>query len=155
MQPHGLMTRSSIVLGIVSLLVAAGCATVSAPTYPRTGDCEVPRFRSEGGVSAARMIIVNTGHPCRIQHFSDVDAQIPASDVHVVSEPANGTVRVDPPNAVWYTPRPGFVGTDRFSYEATGTNRAGSAGTSHASIDVTVLAPRSRDRSAGGMGARW
>jgi hypothetical protein len=82
------------------------------------------------------------GRPCRIRHFSDVDAQIPATNLQVTTAPRNGTLSVEPPNSVWYTPRTGFVGSDQFSYHASGSNRAGASVSTSATIEVTVLAPR-------------
>jgi subtilisin family serine protease len=35
-----------------------------------------------------------------------------------VADPANGSARIEPDQAVTYTPDPGFVGTDSFDYEA-------------------------------------
>jgi hypothetical protein len=88
------------------------------------------------------MTIVNTGRPCRIRHFSDVDAQIPASSVQIVTAPRHGTLNVEPPNAIFYRPETGFVGSDQFSYQASGSNRAGASISTSATIEVTVLAPR-------------
>jgi hypothetical protein len=134
------MSRRWVVLALVATGMAAGCAT--SAEYPRTGHCDVPGFRSTAGLTIGRMTIVNTGRPCRIRHFSDVDAQIPASSLQILTEPQNGTLRIEPPNAIFYTPQRSFVGSDRFSYQASGSNRAGSSVSTSATIEVTVLAPR-------------
>jgi hypothetical protein len=134
--------RRLFVLGLCAMGVAAGCASV--PEYPRTGNCEVPPFRAVpgSGSTLGRMTIVNVGKPCRIRHFSDADAQIPASSLEIVTPPRHGTVSVEAPNAIFYTPRPGFAGSDQFAYRASGSNRAGAPVSTAATIDVTVLAPR-------------
>ena len=49
---------------------------------------------------------------------NDSDPDGDALTVGRVSDPANGTATVNPDNTVTYTPDPGFVGTDTFTYTA-------------------------------------
>jgi gliding motility-associated-like protein/uncharacterized repeat protein (TIGR01451 family) len=69
------------------------------------------------------------------------DSFDPGSDVEVteVTDPANGTVTINPDGTVTYTPDPGFTGTDTFDYTVTVTNPDGSTSTETATVVVTVL----------------
>ncbi|MEQ3655087.1 MAG: Ig-like domain-containing protein, partial [Dokdonia sp.] len=55
-----------------------------------------------------------------------------------VSDPANGTVTINPDGTVDYTPGFNFNGTDSFDYTVTVTNADGSTETETASVVVTV-----------------
>ncbi|MEQ3655198.1 MAG: Ig-like domain-containing protein, partial [Dokdonia sp.] len=59
-------------------------------------------------------------------------------DVTDVSDPANGTVTINPDGTVTYTPDPDFNGTDTFDYTVTVTNPDGSTTTETATVVVTV-----------------
>ncbi|MBE16301.1 MAG: hypothetical protein CL867_08615 [Cytophagaceae bacterium] len=60
-------------------------------------------------------------------------------DVTDLSDPANGTVTINPDGTVTYTPDPDFNGTDTFDYTVTVTNPDGSTTTETATVVVTVL----------------
>ncbi|MFC4636652.1 Ig-like domain-containing protein, partial [Dokdonia ponticola] len=70
----------------------------------------------------------------------DNDGFDPDSDVEVtdVTDPANGTVTINPDGTVTYTPDPDFNGTDTFDYTVTVTNPDGSTTTETATVVVTV-----------------
>ncbi|WP_299215812.1 Ig-like domain-containing protein, partial [uncultured Dokdonia sp.] len=70
----------------------------------------------------------------------DNDTFDPNADIEVteVTDPANGTVTINPDGTVTYTPDPDFNGTDTFDYTVTVTNPDGSTTTETATVIVTV-----------------
>ena len=46
----------------------------------------------------------------------DTDGVVVPSTVRIISQPANGTVVVNPDGTITYTPQDGFAGTDQFTY---------------------------------------
>uniref|UniRef100_UPI0026259C0D DUF7507 domain-containing protein n=2 Tax=uncultured Dokdonia sp. TaxID=575653 RepID=UPI0026259C0D len=71
----------------------------------------------------------------------DNDDFDPNSDVEVtdVTDPANGTVTINPDGTVDYTPDPDFCGTDTFDYTVTITNADGSTTTETATVTIEVI----------------
>ena len=59
-------------------------------------------------------------------------------DVTDVTDPANGTVTINPDGTVTYTPDPDFNGTDTFEYTVTVTNPDGTTSTETATVTVVV-----------------
>ncbi|WP_299217647.1 Ig-like domain-containing protein, partial [uncultured Dokdonia sp.] len=60
------------------------------------------------------------------------------NEVTDVTDPANGTVTINPDGTVTYTPDPNFNGTDTFDYTVTVTNADGSTSTETATVVITV-----------------
>ncbi len=123
------MRNTAMLRGL--LLLALACGPAAAQT-PRT--CEVPPLvgATQGGVDGV-MRVVNTGRECGFRVWfrpAEPRQQFQALTLH--TPPGHGSVRLDNP-LIAYTPRPGFVGTDRFmvATQPSGMVR----------ITVTVTAP--------------
>jgi uncharacterized repeat protein (TIGR01451 family) len=69
---------------------------------------------------------------------NDTDADGDALQISRSMAAANGNVLVEPDGSFTYTPNPGFVGTDTFTYRATDGIRYWSAGGIFESTDATV-----------------
>lgn len=78
-----------------------------------------------------------------LSNDSDVDGD--TLTVEVASGPANGTLTLDPDGSFAYTPRPGFRGTDSFTYRV--SDSAGSSGT--ATVTIRVIPPNGRPVAQG------
>ena len=66
--------------------------------------CRIPRFRgatSPGGATVD-VTVVNNGKPCRIKVYSDVDAQMPTTELRAVEEPQHGRLELSGPDAAHY-----------------------------------------------------
>jgi hypothetical protein len=70
-----------------------------------------------GGAQATMRL--TTGASCRYQLFHRVEERVPTGSIEIAAAPQTGRVDLTQPNVVHYTPRAGFVGTDRFSISAT------------------------------------
>jgi hypothetical protein len=76
-----------------------------------------------------------------------VTVDVAANDVgqadvpRIVRPPTNGAVTVTSSGAVSYTPLPGFVGVDSFSYERCSPNAAELCGVASVTVTVTAIAP--------------
>ena len=68
---------------------------------------------------------------------NDTDPDGDALTVANLSDPANGTVSINPDETVEYTPDPGFVGTDTFTYTA----NDGLTDSDPASVTVFIIPP--------------
>ena len=77
---------------------------------------------------------------------NDADADGDPLAVVVVSGPANGTLAPNADGSFTYTPAPGFVGTDTFTYRT--TDPAGAA-SGLATVSLRVLPPNGRPVAAG------
>jgi large repetitive protein len=67
--------------------------------------------------------------------LNDADFNGDPVTVTETSSPANGTVVVNPDGTITYSPTPGFLGTDAFTYTVTD----GNGGTSTTTVSVTVF----------------
>ena len=78
---------------------------------------------------------VNSGARCsiKLKHSSG-----PTYGAHIVQRASNGTATVDGSNRIVYRSRPGYVGSDAFTYARTGESRVGDAVTRTVRISVTV-----------------
>ena len=68
---------------------------------------------------------------------NDMDVDGPSLSVQSVTQPAHGTVSINPSQTVRYTPASGYKGADSFTYVA----RDGAGGTATATVNLTVNAP--------------
>lgn len=121
------------------LLVALGLVTGAQAPAPQ---CHVPAFRRGGqpGVVDASMSVVNTGAPCRIRLWADVEARRPYDTIVVTRAPARGTVAVIR-EGITYRPNPGYAGPDMFEMTASGTGPQGFPTGGAFRVSVTVTAP--------------
>ncbi|MFC4635041.1 beta strand repeat-containing protein, partial [Dokdonia ponticola] len=76
--------------------------------------------------------------PVDIDVIDNDDVTGATFEVTDVTDPANGTVTINPDGTVTYTPDPDFNGTDTFEYTVTVTNPDGSTTTETATVTVTV-----------------
>ena len=81
--------------------------------------CHVDPFQGatlpQGAI--AQMTVVNTGASCAITNFGASGRTNPADAGSIKAAPAHGSAEFVAPQAK-YTPEPGFVGEDEFSYDA-------------------------------------
>ena len=105
---------------------ATDTATVSV-TVTSVNDAPV-------AVNDSGPVVKNSGTDFGVlDNDSDVDGD--ALRVSAVTQPANGTARINTDNTVRYTPRKGFKGTDTFTYVVTDNN----GGTASATVTVFVV----------------
>jgi len=121
----GMMTR---VLGVACLLLIACCAEAAAR-------CSVPRIATFNNQTGDGHMTVSSGAPCSIKLKH---SRGPTYGAHIVQRASNGTVAVDGSNRIVYRSRPGYVGSDSFTYARTGESRVGDAVTRTVRIRVTV-----------------
>ena len=76
---------------------------------------------------------------------NDTDPDGDALSIKSVTAPANGTSRIDGPQAT-YRPAPGYTGTDSFSYTA--CDPSGACATGKVTVTVTGAPPRAVDDNA-------
>jgi YVTN family beta-propeller protein len=73
---------------------------------------------------------------------NDTDADSPSLQASVVTDPANGTLSLQPSGAFSYTPRQGFVGADRFTYRVTDQTGLSTTGTATITVSPVACGPR-------------
>ncbi|MEM9636988.1 MAG: Ig-like domain-containing protein, partial [Pseudomonadota bacterium] len=94
---------------------------------------------------------------------SDVDSSGPLTFALGQDGPDNGTVSVDPDGSFTYTPEPGFLGIDRFSYTVTDAEGAvstgrittavesTSGGSGEQTVSLSITSDASADAAAGAL----
>lgn len=112
------MSRASIIIFCLSLLVLSVCATGRAEA--RGGfnpNCRVPRISLCPGCTIAVKIVVLQDHECRINYGS----LGPMRPQKILVNPKRGKYWADNETSTAYSPNKGFLGGDyfetRFSYE--------------------------------------
>jgi len=103
----------------LAVAVTFGLAASSA-TLAEQQRCRIEPFQGatlpQGAI--AHMHITNTGAPCAIGNFGvPTERRNPAESGAITSKPSHGSAEFAAPQAR-YTPEPGFVGEDTFTYEA-------------------------------------
>jgi hypothetical protein len=103
--------------------------------------CKAEPFRGatsrEG--AATRMAVVNNGQPCSIVNYGVPEERSnPAHSGRITVQARNGTAEFSAP-AASYTPKPGFVGDDEFTYEAMATGRGNANLTLKVRVQVKVM----------------
>jgi hypothetical protein len=159
---HGTPDEVSVqVTGNASGDFAAGF-TVPAGTFPNTHaleltvDCNGKVQRAKAELTVVNMIPVAADDSAVTTQDTPVTMAVTANDRNpdpdtgyqlIVVEhgppPPNGTIQVRSDGIVTYTPRPGFLGPDRFQYGLCDNvvNAAGTADCATATITVTVNPP--------------
>jgi hypothetical protein len=133
--------------------------TVPAGTFPKTHaleltvDCNGQLQRAQGELTVVNMTPVAADDSAVTTQDTPVAIAVTANDRNpdpdtgyrmIVVEhgppPPNGTIQVRSDGIVTYTPRPGFLGTDRFRYGLCDNvvNAAGTADCATATVTVTV-----------------
>ena len=124
-----------------------GTDTFSYQVCDTTGQCDTATVTVTVPVSANNPPVANNDNTSTnpntpvlinvLENDSDPDNNLNPRTVTIVSNPANGTVRVNPDGTVVYTPNPGFTtGTDTFVYQVCDTTGLCDTAT------VTVTVPR-------------
>ena len=91
--------------------------------------------------AVAQMTIANTGASCAVTNYGiPADRQNAAHSGSITSAATHGTASFTPPRAT-YTPQPGFVGDDDFSYTANAKGHNGQQVTMRVRVKVKVVAP--------------
>jgi len=108
--------RKSILSPIIATLGLGASALVLAQQQP----CRIEPFQGatlpQGAI--AHMHVTNTGATCAIANFGvPAERRNPAESGTITSKPSHGSAEFSAPRAR-YTPAPGFVGEDEFTYEA-------------------------------------
>ncbi len=126
------------ILGVVLLV-----ASVSLAQEGSKATCRLPRFRGATAPGGATVdaTVFNTGKPCRMKVHSDVDAQIPTTELHAVEEPRHGKLDFPASDVAQYTPNPGYMGPDRYSFAGSGPTARGTTASVRVTVRVTVVNP--------------
>ncbi|WP_052084267.1 Ig-like domain-containing protein [Dokdonia sp. MED134] len=123
------------------------------PDFNGTDTFEYEITDSNGDSETATVVVTVTGVDDVAADTASTDEDVPVeinvlgndtfdanADVAVtdVTDPANGTVVINPDGTVIYTPDPDFNGEDTFDYTVTVTNPDGTTTTETATVTVTV-----------------
>jgi VCBS repeat-containing protein len=111
----------------------AGTSTVATVTLTVTGINDAPLAVADS-YATNEETLTGVGAPGVLGNDSDVDGDGLTADL--VSSVVNGTLTLNADGSFEYTPAPGFIGTDSFSYVA----NDGSAESSLATVTLTVAA---------------
>ena len=105
--------------------------------------CRIPRFRgaTAAGGATVDVTVVNNGKACRITMYSDVDAQMPTTELHAVEEPQHGKLELSGPNVAHYIPNPGYTGRDQYAIAGRGPTAKGTTASVRINVRVTVVNP--------------
>jgi Bacterial Ig domain len=120
------MLRSFLVLGLILI-------SFSAPAF--SADCSVPRIPTLDNQTVDGTMTVKAGKRCTIRLLASSG---PMFSVDVVQKPANGTVTTSI-SSVRDTPKPGFTGTDSFTYARKGFTKLNQPSVKTVRIAVTVV----------------
>src|SRR5262245_27878501 len=115
-------------LGLVCLMLVAGSVEAAAR-------CSVPRISTFHNEIVNGRMTVSSGARCRIKLKH---SRGPTYSAHIVERPSHGTATVDSGNRIIYRSRPGFVGSDSFTYARRGETHAGVPTTRTVRISVNV-----------------
>jgi len=113
------------------LLDSAGSVLTASVQYPELAANQPPVAVDDAGTTELDTAITIGV----LANDSDPDGD--SLTVTVVTDPANGSVVLNPDQTVTYTPASGFLGADAFSY----TVDDGRGGTAQATVQVTVSDP--------------
>jgi hypothetical protein len=96
--------------------------------------CWVPFVPTFSGQTANVSMTARSGRPCAIRFRSPG----PTYGTQISRRPSNGTVRIGGVGHIIYTSRPGFVGSDAFSYVRSGEGARGGSSVRPVDVAVTV-----------------
>jgi hypothetical protein len=82
--------------------------------------CSVPYIRTFNDQTVDGQMTARSGRPCsiRMRHSAG-----PTSGATIVQRPSSGTVTIGSGQRITYRSRPGFVGSDSFTYARHGLDR--------------------------------
>jgi hypothetical protein len=116
------------VLGIACLMLIALSVEAAAR-------CSVPVIRTFENQTVDGRMWASSGKPCTIRFLSSSG---PIHRVEIVQRPTNGSVQVGGILSLIYKSRPGFVGSDSFTYARHGLTKGGAPTTRTVRVAVTV-----------------
>jgi hypothetical protein len=127
-----------VMLTLVLLVVPVTLAQESSKA-----SCRLSRFRGATAPGGATVdaTVVNNGKPCPIKMHSDVDAQMPTTELHAVEEPQHGKLEFPAPDVAHYTPSPGYTGADQYAFAGSGPTAKGTTARVRVTVRVTVVNP--------------
>jgi len=133
--------RPAAILGMLTLVLLVAPVTLAQESSKAS--CRVSRFRGATAPGGATVdaTVFNNGKPCRIKMHSDVDAQMPTTELHAVEEPQHGKLEFPAPDVAHYTPSPGYTGTDQYAFAGSGPTAKGTTARVRVTVRVTVLDP--------------
>ena len=117
------------IFGLACLLVLAGHVEAVARCSPALTIYAFDNQTVEG------RIYVRGGTPCAIRVRSSAG---PTYSAHIVEKPSVGTVTIDGRDRIVYKPRPGFTGSDTFTYARKGETTRGEPSTRTVRVLVAV-----------------
>jgi hypothetical protein len=123
--------------GEAKVLKQAGvaCVLLVAVATQSASACSVPRICTLGNQTVDGFMTTRSGKPCGIVLKRSPG---PTHSADIVAQPSNGSVHVTGKNRIVYRSRPGFVGSDTFSYARRGLDTRNNPVTRTVRIAVTV-----------------
>jgi len=116
--------------------VVLSCLFLLALGVETSARCSVPRISTFNNQTVDGRMTVNSGARCAIKLKH---SRGPTYGAHIVQRASNGTVTVDGTNRIVYWSRPGYVGSDSFTYARTGESTGGDAVTRTVRVHVNVV----------------
>jgi hypothetical protein len=107
-----------------------GCSCVSAVAQCAVQPWGIPYF----GSNTSTAMSAGSGQPCQV--YANVGGTNIVNSVAVIAAPREGSASVSD-NVVTYRSRPGFTGSDSFTFQVSGSGPGGS-GSSSVQVSVSV-----------------
>jgi hypothetical protein len=121
--------------GNVLRIAAFACLVLVAVGTQIASACSVPRIRTLDNQTVDGFMAARSGKPCGIVLRRSPG---PIDRAEIAGRPSNGTVQISATNRIVYRSRPGFIGSDSFTYVRRGLDARNSAVTRTVRIAVTV-----------------
>jgi hypothetical protein len=103
--------------------VVVGATLIFSTSYTAATaeiECKIDLGRGwSSGTGAGKLTVKNNQKRCGDTMYVVPENRIPVDTIQIVKPPQNGTVTIEAPK-LFYTPKPGFVGQDRFTLSAEG-----------------------------------
>jgi hypothetical protein len=115
-------------ISVISILW--GCSCVSALAQCAVEPWGIPYF----GSNTSTAMSAGSGQPCKV--YANVGGTNIVNSVAVIAPPRHGAASVSD-NVVTYRSRPGFTGSDSFTFQVSGSGPGGS-GSSSVQVGVSV-----------------
>ena len=122
-------------VGLAALFLLAGSVAIAQPAT-----CEISQIRGAASPegATATMRVVNDGRPCGLTLYGIPEQRRnPATDGVFTQAPKHGIAKFAGAR-VQYTPDPGYVGDDAFTYEARSADATGRSILLKVQFKVTV-----------------
>lgn len=112
-----------------AIIVAFSCGRADAQCAVQPWS--VPYFGSNTSTTMA----VGSGQPCQV--YPSVGGTNIITSIGVSAQPSNGSVSVNAGDVIQYQSRPGFTGSDSFTFNISGSGPGGN-GSSSVQVSVSV-----------------